>query len=164
MRVPLHVCSEKESFKHDTMTTKNIDQFKSNGDSVQPQKPRNGTILPRYDELPLIPPLSQRGSWGVWERYIGQPSDGPDDLGCINLLTPSVKLAAAQEVLTGESFALNWKHEALHSGRRKRSHRVIPLDEDGSAWVGNDDEVEFNTQGGSQWDGFREPRSVLPLP
>ena len=138
------------------MTTKNHIHLKTNGDSAL-HEPRNGAILPLYDDLPSIPPLSQRGSWGVWDRYTGQSSNGPDDLGCLNLLTPSAKLAAAQEVSTGESFALNWKYEALHSGRRRRSHRVIPLDEDGSEWVGNDDEVEFNTQGGSQWDGFREP-------
>ena len=127
--------------------------------SVHPDFPS----LPNHEDLPYLPSTSERHSWPIWNDLLGGSAEATDELGCLNLLTPSAKLAAAREVRTGQSVALNWIGEALHSGRRKRLHRILPLSEDGSEWTGNDDEVTFNTQGGSQWDGFSESAFLIVL-
>lgn len=73
----------------------------------------------------------------------------------LNQLTPARKLRAAQEIEHGISVTLNWSMENCpvpQAGRKGPQHRILELD----GFVGHDDEVEMNTQGGSQWDGFRE--------
>ena len=118
-------------------------------------KEKEGLVVPSYAELPAVPDMPHGCTWGLWDK------DGhQDEIGTLNLLTPSVVRAAKDEIQHGRSFAINWtldNCETPHSGRRKPSHRIMPLPD----WVGHDDEVEMNTQSGSQWDGFREQRHFL---
>jgi hypothetical protein len=102
--------------------------------------------LPDYAHLPIDPAFPAGSSWGVW----GQG----DRLGCLNLLTPAGVLAGAACVRKGAVFALNLE---LHLpdpplfGRPAYEHRVSSL-----GGVGHDEELHgWNTQGSSQWDGFR---------
>lgn len=118
--------------------------------------------LPTYDQLPFVPVPSlresQRCAWGLWD-HLGVTST-PDQLGTLNLLTPTVVKAAGREIVAGISVAINWSMDNCqtpHSNRRKPEHRIFTLRQGGGEWTGHDDEVAFNTQGGSQWDGFREP-------
>ncbi len=66
--------------------------------------------------------------------------------------------AAREEIQTGDSVALNWRMDHCHtphSNRIASKHKIFTLKSAGGKWTGHDDEVHFNTQGGSQWDGFR---------
>ena len=117
----------------------------------------NGAELPPYDELPVLPGTKQGSSWGLWERILHL--DTPDQLGCLNLLAPAVVWEARKEIRHGISVAINWSMEHCsdpQSNRQHPSHRIFPLSDAGQEWIGHDDEVSFNTQSGSQWDGFRE--------
>ena len=106
--------------------------------------------LPAYDELPVVPGAPPGSSWGLW---------GEDDrLGCLNLLTPERLKAAVAEVRDGTVFPLNLDLKTPSPplfGRSRLRHEVLWID-DG---FGHDDELAgFNTQGASQWDGFRHVR------
>jgi hypothetical protein len=74
----------------------------------------------------------------------------------LNNLTPAARLAAAREVTHGLSFQLDWAYHEIGKppfGRKGLEQKVIThKHEDGRVTV--DDEVSFNTQSGSQWDGF----------
>ena len=75
----------------------------------------------------------------------------------LNLLTPSVIQAAAREIQVGEHVQLDWP---LHNvqfpgfGRKEFEHRKIDM-ASSIKHYGMDDEINFNTQGGSQWDSFK---------
>lgn len=117
----------------------------------------NGHTLPTYDEMPKLPGTVQGSSWGLWEQLLQLKE--PDQLGSLNLLCPEVVRAAKQEIRQGISVAINWNMRYCshpQSNRQHPSHRIFPLSEAGQDWIGHDDEVSFNTQSGSQWDGFRE--------
>ena len=101
--------------------------------------------IPSYDQLPVKRGAPPGSSWGVF---------GDDDqLGCLNFLTPQGVVEAARLVQTGKVFRLDAKIGFAKPplfGRAAVTHRVIPL-----APFANDDLVDnFNTQEGSQWDGF----------
>ncbi|KAL2354985.1 putative cyclase-domain-containing protein [Cryomyces antarcticus] len=141
---------------HDTR--KNSDLVKGeqvngdrNGRSVSSHsEPRTLKRLPSYRSLPPVSGMPHGCTWGLWNR----PESKKDELGTLNLLTPSVKAAARAEIQAGISVGINWSMENCqdpHSNRRKPEHRIMELPD----WVGHDDEVTMNTQGGSQWDGFR---------
>jgi len=120
--------------------------------------PMNDEIrIPTYDNLPPVPGMPHGCTWGIWDAIPDLPKyPPPSQLGTLNQLTPSKVLAARNEIQAGISVALNWRMDfpaTPHSGRRKPCHRIFELQEGG--WTGCDDEVEMNTQGGSQWDGFR---------
>lgn len=107
-------------------------------------------VLPSYADLPAVPNMPHGCTWGLWDK-----GNRPDELGTLNLLTPATILAAKEEIQHGRSVAINWSLDNCrtpHSNRRTPSHRVMPLPD----WTGHDDEIEMNTQSGSQWDGFRE--------
>jgi kynurenine formamidase len=100
--------------------------------------------IPTFEELPIRKDLPADCSWGVF---------GDDDaLGCLNFLTPDVVVEAAGLVQSGKVFRLDapigFAKPPLF-GRAPAEHRVVPL-----APMANDDFVNFNTQEGSQWDGF----------
>lgn len=107
--------------------------------------------LPTFQELPKLPGLPEGCTWGLWDK------DGVrDELGTLNLLTPETVKAAAKEVLQGISVSLNWPLNTPNYpvfGRQKLIHTIIDNSTKGSASF--DDEVTFNTQSGSQWDGLR---------
>jgi hypothetical protein len=60
-----------------------------------------GLDLPSFDELPPVEGMPQGCAWGVFDR------DGEKDIfGTLNILTPDVVKAAAQEVQDGISVSL----------------------------------------------------------
>ncbi len=100
--------------------------------------------LPSYRSLPELDGVPS--AWGLWGE------EAP--LGCLNLLTPRRVLAASRLVERGARFSLNlpmsWPDPPLF-GRVPMRHVIGPLrnaskDETLHGW---------NTQGSSQWDGFR---------
>jgi len=107
------------------------------------------TDLPRYDDLPVRPDLPPGSSWGLWGDH--------DVLGCLNLLTPERVRAGVACVRDGAVFPLNLELELPGPplfGRAAFRHEVSWLGD-----AGHDDaRSEWNTQGSSQWDGFRHIR------
>lgn len=111
---------------------------------------RDPFIVPSYADLPPVPNMPHGCTWGLWDR-----ADRKDELGTLNLLTPATILAAKDEIRHGINVAINWSLdncETPHSNRRKPNHKIMQLPD----FVGHDDEIQMNTQSGSQWDGFRE--------
>ncbi|KAL6242211.1 hypothetical protein RBB50_010759 [Rhinocladiella similis] len=101
--------------------------------------------IPRFADLPLQKTHPPHSAWGVWGEE--------DQLGCLNHLTPDVVLDAAREIRTGRTVGLSWELNQMRIPpwyRIKLKHKLISL-----ADCINDDELHFNTQSGSQWDGFR---------
>lgn len=101
--------------------------------------------LPHYDELPLAR-YGGRSGWGLF---------GPrDDLGLMNLITPSVTAAAARLVGTGEVFSLNAPVDLFDPPLYGRSPLVVETKQllGGQAL----DEIYngFNPQASSQWDAL----------
>ncbi|EXJ56824.1 hypothetical protein A1O7_07168 [Cladophialophora yegresii CBS 114405] len=115
--------------------------------------------VPSYADLPAVSGLPAGRTWGLWDNLLGL--DAPDELGTLNLLTPGTVLAARQEIQHGISVAINWSSDNCqtpHSNRRPPSHKIMSLREaqgNDCPWIGHDDEVNMNTQSGSQWDGLR---------
>lgn len=108
------------------------------------------TPLPSYEDLPAVAGAPAGSSWGLW-------GDG-DRFGCLNLLTPERVVGAAQLVRRGAVFALNADLGVPGPplfGRKPFTHTVTgPVD-----GPGHDDVLDgWNTQGSSQWDGFRHIR------
>jgi kynurenine formamidase len=101
--------------------------------------------IPSFDELPVRPDAPPESSWGVFGDN--------DPLGCLNFLTPARIVEAAQLVQTGKVFRLDAKIGFARPplfGRSPVAHNVVPLGP-----MANDDLLDrFNTQEGSQWDGF----------
>ncbi|KAK1595577.1 uncharacterized protein LY79DRAFT_588561 [Colletotrichum navitas] len=110
--------------------------------------------LPDYDDLPPVEGMPKGCAWGVFDK------EGKKDVyGTLNLLTPEVIKKAGAEIRDGVSISLNWPLDSMNKfnipGRRLAAHHVHPLQagglSSGHAW---DDELEFNTQGSSQWDSL----------
>lgn len=101
---------------------------------------------PAFDTLPLRqgdPPFSAWGLYGL-----------DDELGTLNLLTEKTTQAAAAEIKTGERFGLNLPLDFCLPPSHKRrplEHTVLRKD----PRLVHDDELSFNTQVSTQWDGFR---------
>ncbi|KAJ5924918.1 hypothetical protein N7454_007557 [Penicillium verhagenii] len=101
---------------------------------------------PRFEDLPLRegdPP------WSAWGLYGSE-----DELGTLNLLTSQAVVDASQEIRTGNRIGLDLPIDYLTApshGRKSLSHKVI--------WKApravHDDELAFNTQISTQWDGLR---------
>jgi hypothetical protein len=109
------------------------------------------------EHLPALPTICRcvdgapaGSSWGLW-------GDG-DRFGCLNLLTPERALAASSLVERGAVFALDADLATPDPplfGRSALRHEVTGVD-DGP---GHDDVLHgWNTQGSTQWDGFRHVR------
>ena len=104
---------------------------------------------PSFSSLPLDPDGPPGNAWG---RF------GPNDqLGMLNLLTPEVVATAAREnILSGKRISLDWdltKPSFPSFGRQPFHHEIRQKGPPGRCV--NDDILTFNTQGSSQWDGFR---------
>lgn len=57
--------------------------------------------LPDFDDLPRVEGMPQGCAWGIFDR------DGQKDVfGTLNILTPEVVKAAAQEIQEGVSISL----------------------------------------------------------
>ncbi|KAF2202795.1 hypothetical protein GQ43DRAFT_454883 [Delitschia confertaspora ATCC 74209] len=109
--------------------------------------------FPPFSELPLDPSGPPGNAWG---RF-----GDSDRIGMLNLLTPSVVTAAAQEIKTGIRVSLDWplnKPKYPSYGRPGIKHEILNRQRGPSLRVVNDDFLSFNTQSSTQWDGFRHLR------
>ncbi|CRK15718.1 hypothetical protein BN1723_010768 [Verticillium longisporum] len=101
---------------------------------------------PAFSELPLRKGDPSYSAWGLW---------GLDDqLGTLNLITPSVVKNASSEIKDGLRFSLNWSlSEPKTPGFRRHEFAY----EHSIVGPGNvlDDTLNFNTQKSTQWDGLR---------
>ncbi|MCJ1285523.1 hypothetical protein MMC26_004863 [Xylographa opegraphella] len=105
-------------------------------------------ILPPFTSLPLDPNGPPGNAWGLF--------GATDELGMLNLLTPAVVVAAAQEIKSGVRISLDWplnRPTRPSYGRAPLQHEIRRRGREGRPV--NDDIVSFNTQSSSQWDGFR---------
>ncbi|KAJ4375805.1 hypothetical protein N0V83_001082 [Neocucurbitaria cava] len=101
------------------------------------------------------PPLDKNGPPGnAWGLY-----GAADELGALNMITPSTVKAAAQEIQTGDRVSLDWTLNlpsypsfGRPSFGWKMKNKTHP---DGTKRIVNDDHLDINTQSSSQWDGFR---------
>lgn len=106
----------------------------------------SGAELPSYDDLEKV-----NGTPCAWTAW----GEG-DVFGALNLLTPERVVAAASLVNKGEVFALNW---SLAEPDPPLFHRERFENEIVSTPLSSDDHIKsFNTQGSSQWDGFKHVR------
>ena len=106
---------------------------------------------PPFQDLPLDKNGPPGNAWGLYGAN--------DELGALNMITPSAVKAAAQEIQTGDRVSLDWylnlpSHPSFNrpSFSWKMMNKAHP---DGTKRTVNDDHLDFNTQGSSQWDGFR---------
>ena len=106
---------------------------------------------PPFQDLPLDKNGPPGNAWGLY--------GADDELGALNMITPSVVKAAAQEIQTGDRVSLDWylnlpSHPSFN--RPQFSWKMMNKEHpDGTKRTVNDDHLDFNTQGSSQWDGFR---------
>ncbi|KAJ5820370.1 hypothetical protein N7474_005961 [Penicillium riverlandense] len=100
---------------------------------------------PHFDQLPLQPHHPKGSAWGLWGT--------DDERGTLNLVTAEVVRSASLEVSCGKvvslNLPLNVPLKPMNPMRKKCLHSIIAK---GHA---NDDEVDFNTQSSSHWDGLR---------
>ncbi|THV05096.1 hypothetical protein K435DRAFT_826597 [Dendrothele bispora CBS 962.96] len=114
--------------------------------------PFDDVRFPELDELPFQKGSPEGSIWGFYESISG--ASKPDELGSLNLLTPRRILQAKDEIKIGKVCSLNWvlqKPSPAGFRRMGLQHRVFK-------WPQRyvcDDEIQMNTQCGSQWDGFR---------
>ncbi|KAG6908111.1 hypothetical protein DXG01_006080 [Tephrocybe rancida] len=104
--------------------------------------------LPNFDSLPNFKDLPGC-AWDVW------PAD--DELGTINLLTDEVvKRAAQEEIRTGKSISLNWPVNFPENPMfARRTPEVTQSIKIPNLYTVRDDDIHFNTQSGTQWDGMK---------
>uniref|UniRef100_A0A8H8CNZ4 3-hydroxyisobutyrate dehydrogenase n=1 Tax=Psilocybe cubensis TaxID=181762 RepID=A0A8H8CNZ4_PSICU len=112
--------------------------------------------LAAYSAAADDPRCRDRAIWGFYEHLSN--SETKDELGSLNLLTPSRILRASQnEIKLGRVCSLNWEVHKPHPAgyaRKGLDHRVFRMTAVGATTV-VDDEVSMNTQCGSQWDGLK---------
>lgn len=109
---------------------------------------------PSFDSLPAVPGQPQGCAWGLFDV-----AGVKDELGTLNYLTPRNTALAAREIVTGERVQLDWpldKPRPAAIGKRQPfAHTMLDRDPEHRRGYVNDDAVAFNTQSGSQIDGFR---------
>ncbi|KAJ6441095.1 cyclase protein [Purpureocillium lavendulum] len=104
------------------------------------------TTKPPFDALPLRKDGPRGNAWGLF--------GADDECGMLNLLTPETTQAAAREITDGTRVSTDWPLNSMAQpcfGRRPLVHAL----KEKAPRVVNDDELTFNTQSSSQWDGFR---------
>jgi kynurenine formamidase len=104
--------------------------------------------LPRFSELPVKEGAPADSSWGVFGDN--------DEFGCLNFLTAEGVVEAARLVRKGKVFRLdtpiNYAQPPLFN-RAPAKHNILSFERFGL--LGHDDSLDnYNTQEGSQWDGF----------
>ena len=107
--------------------------------------PQNDKVIP-FEALPLDPSGPRGNAWG---RF------GPNDqLGTLNLLTSEVIVEAAKEIRTGIRISLDWplSMPSYPSFDRNPFKQELVLRNPNCIY---DDILSFNSQGSTQWDGFR---------
>jgi hypothetical protein len=106
--------------------------------------------FPPFSSLPFQADGPRGNAWG---RFGAE-----DNLGMLNLLTPTVVAQAAGEIKTGERVSLDWPlNKPLYPSYKRVAfrHEIINRGRGDELRVVNDDLLTFNTQCSSQWDGFR---------
>jgi kynurenine formamidase len=103
--------------------------------------------IPKFAQLPIKPDAPPQSSWGVF---------GDDDqLGCLNFLTPEGVIAAAALVRKGTVFRLDAPIGfAVPSSIREPVKHTIRNYFDVGFSALDDVLNNYNTQEGSQWDGY----------
>lgn len=103
--------------------------------------------IPKFAQLPVKPDAPPQSSWGVF--------GGDDELGCLNFLTPQGVLAAAALVKKGSVFRLDAPIGfAVQPPIRKPVKHTIHSHFDAGFSALDDVLDNYNTQEGSQWDGY----------
>ncbi|KXG53233.1 putative cyclase [Penicillium griseofulvum] len=99
-----------------------------------------------FDSLPLDPTGPRGNAWGRFGK--------DDQLGTLNLLTPERIVQAAKEIQTGVRISLDWplSMPSHPSFNRHPFKQEIILRNPNCVY---DDILTFNSQGSTQWDGFR---------
>ncbi|KAL3485454.1 hypothetical protein BJX62DRAFT_242952 [Aspergillus germanicus] len=121
-------------------------KFLSNDTPSRPNAPAISKVSrPAFNELPVRKSDPKGSAWQLWGK--------DDELGSLNLITDEVSRAAAAEVSLGRSINLNLPLDVplkpMNPRRKPCVHTFIAK---GHA---NDDELDFNTQSSSHWDGLR---------
>ncbi|KAI0168553.1 putative cyclase-domain-containing protein [Pestalotiopsis sp. NC0098] len=104
----------------------------------------NSNSLPKRSELPQIPGAPKGAAW-FWGES--------DELGRLNMLTPQRVAEASKLIREGKVINLNLPAHLPNPplfGREPFHHEIKSLGP-----PGNDEILHFNSQSGSQWDGFR---------
>jgi hypothetical protein len=99
---------------------------------------------PPFEDLPLDKSGPPGNAWGLYGAN--------DELGSLNQLTPAVVASAAGEIKTGERVSLDWSLDNPVPPFFNRQPVNRQMKRFGTRFV-NDDNLSFNTQCGSQWDG-----------
>jgi kynurenine formamidase len=104
--------------------------------------------IPQFSELPVRKDAPADSSWGVFGDQ--------DEFGCLNFLTPQGIIEAARLVRKGRVFRLdapiNFAKPPLFN-RAPAKHTIANFEQYGI--LGHDDWLDnYNTQQGSQWDGY----------
>ncbi|KJZ78208.1 hypothetical protein HIM_02246 [Hirsutella minnesotensis 3608] len=102
--------------------------------------------LVSFDALPHDKDGPPGNAWGLFGK--------DDECGMLNMLTPENTAKATKEIKEGVRVSTDWPLNSMKEpffGRPPLSHSIK---QKGDSTI-NDDEVHFNTQSSSQWDGFR---------
>jgi hypothetical protein len=103
--------------------------------------------LPKWKDMPTVAGMPHGTAWGLFDA-----NGAKDEVGTINLLTPTVVVRARQEIQIGRSVALNWGLDKLHEpgfGRAVLSHTFVDWrQKPGFDFYSYDDEITVNTQTG----------------
>lgn len=116
--------------------------------------PSHPSDLIPFEALPLDPRGPRGNAWGRFGSN--------DELGTLNLLTPEVIVEAAKEIQTGIRISLDWPL----SMPRYPSFDRLPFRQELVLRTPRciyDDILTFNTQGSTQWDGFRHYGEIFAL-
>ncbi|PSN66454.1 hypothetical protein BS50DRAFT_677653 [Corynespora cassiicola Philippines] len=112
----------------------------------------SGYQFPALEDLPKVDGEPQGCLWGFFDK------DGvKDEVGSINLLTPSVVQAASREIQSGDHVQLDWPlHNVEFPGFQRKPFEQTKIDLDEKlGFKSMDDELYINTQSGSQWDSLK---------
>lgn len=101
---------------------------------------------PPFESLPLRPGDPPFSAWGLYGL--------DDELGTLNLLTDHVVADAAREIRTGQRIGLDLPLDFAARPSHDRKPLTHTINRKDPRLV-HDDELSFNTQISTQWDGFR---------
>lgn len=114
-------------------------------------KASNDAVI-SFESLPLDPTGPRGNAWGRFGK--------DDQLGTLNLLTPERVVEAAKEIQTGVRISLDWplSMPSHPSFNRDPFKQELVLRNPNCVY---DDILTFNSQGSTQWDGFRHYGMLL---
>jgi hypothetical protein len=106
---------------------------------------------PPFTDLPLDESGPPGNAWGLYGAH--------DELGALNMISPATVKEAAKEIQTGDRVSLDWylnlpSYPSFNRPPFKQTF-INKSHPDGTKRTVNDDHLDMNTQGSSQWDGFR---------